>query len=69
MNSGDLVKIRGKECGIILIPSQTKNYLTRQIKTLNLVETITGTVKALRDDEIEPWSGEVISQDIIEKEE
>ena len=57
MNKYDLVKIRGKDLGVVLIPS--KNELG--FKSLNLVETEDGTMMAVRDDELE-----IIQQSIEE---
>ena len=49
MNKYDLVKIRGKDLGVVLIPS--KNELG--FKSFNLVEKEDGTMMAVRDDELE----------------
>ena len=57
MNKYDLVKIRGKDLGVVLIPSK----MELDFKSLNLVEAEDGTMKAVRDDELE-----IIQQSIEE---
>lgn len=49
MNKYDLVKIKGKELGVVLIPSKTE----LGFRSFNLVETEDGIMKAVRDDELE----------------
>ena len=49
MNKYDLVKIRGKDLGVVLIPSKKE----LGFKSFNLVEKEDGTMMAVRDDELE----------------
>lgn len=53
MNKDDVVKVRGKDIGIIVIPAEERHYGLRQYFSFNLVEMEDGTLKALLDDELE----------------
>jgi len=53
MNKNDVVKVRGKDIGIITIPSSDRFYNLRKYKSLNLVELENGRLIAVGDDELE----------------
>ena len=53
MNKNDVVKVRGKDIGIITIPSPDRFYNLRKYKSLNLVELENGKLIAVGDDELE----------------
>lgn len=53
MNKNDVVKVRGKDIGIITIPSSDRFYNLRKYKSLNLVELENGKLIAVGDDELE----------------
>lgn len=53
MNKNDVVKVRGKDIGIITISSSDRFYNLRKYKNLNLVELENGRLIAVGDDELE----------------
>lgn len=53
MNKNDVVKVRGKDIGIITISSSDRFYNLRKYKSLNLVELENGRLIAVGDDELE----------------
>ena len=53
MNKDDVVKVKGKDIGIITIPSSDRFYNLRKYKSLNLVELENGKLIAVGDDELE----------------
>ena len=53
MNKDDIVRVRNKDLGVVIIPSKTKQFGLRQYNSLNLVMLENGRLVAVRDDELQ----------------
>ncbi len=53
MNRYDLVKVKGKKFGVVLIPSFVKREGLFQYKTFNLIQMEDDTLKAVKDEDLE----------------